>query len=242
MRKWLNEPSCAAPVALVLAAAVALVAVPAAAHEVEAHAPDTTHEEPQPRPVIEDFEDWPDPYAHERKWGPFEFGGGIGYHAPWQGRGGPLATAHFLVHSPTGRWRVGGELFHREYETRFFDLDNVDIDTYELNLVLHYIFFPGQISPYVGGVLGVHINDLSRREVERKDPNLVFDDDVGAGVGVAALVGIEIPLTPKVWLYSEGRVGLAFQSIGEDDVSGRSDSDEEDTGGASAVIGLRFRF
>ena len=229
---------------LCLCVAVGLLAGAAAAHET--HDPEWEDTRAGSVPVetlpAEADEEWPDPYADERRWGPIQLGGGIGYHAPWQGRGGPLATANLLVSSPTGHWRFGGELFHREYETRFAGVSDVDIESWELNLVAHYIFFPGRITPYVGGGIGLLINEVDGSEVEAGDPTIDFEDERGAGLGAYAALGLEIPLTPHLALYSEGRIALGFQTIGEEEIDGFGDTEDEDLGGASAVIGMRWAF
>lgn len=192
-------------------------------------------------------ERWPDPFAEERKWGPVQVGGAAGYFVPWQGNGGYAVTGHVLVSSPTGVVRLGGEVLYRSYESRIFDVNDVDLDTYEVNFVFHYVFNPDGITPYVGLVTGFQINKLRKTEVQDQRPEVDVTDDTGAGWGMAAVAGIEIPLNEHFVLYGEARAGLAYQQTSSDDddysyYDDYDDYDTEDLGGATGVIGFRYRF
>ncbi len=193
-------------------------------------------------------EKWPDPFAEERKWGPIHLGLAGGYFVPWQGNGGYAVTGHGLVSSPTGRIRFGGEVLYRSYESRIFDVNDVDVDTYEINFVFHYLFNPSGISPYVGGVTGFQINKIRKTEVQGQGPPFRrVTDDVGVGWGLAVLAGLEIPISDHLALYGEARVGLAYQQTSDEDNrhgSGRShdNDDTEDLGGVTNVLGVRYRF
>jgi len=201
-------------------------------------------------PGDELYEGWSDPYADERRWR-VQAGAGGGYFAPWQGDGGGQGRFEVLASSPSGHFRVGGEFVYREFETRLFDVSDVDVDAYHFDVVFHYVPTPGGFSPYVGGGLGLQVNDVDQREVTSGNPAIVVRDDVGLGFGVFAVLGLEVPLGERFALFAEGRASLALQAVGRDDdgfgyadydENGVDDVDIEDMGGASGTAGLRFRF
>lgn len=187
----------------------------------------------------DESEPWPDPFAEERRW-KVVAGAGGGYFVPWQGDGGHASTAHVFAASPSGHFRVGGEFLYRSYETRIFDVDGVDTDTYEVNFVLHYLFNPGGISPYVGFNTGLQLNKIRRTEVESEGQVRVADD-AGVGWGLAAIAGVELPLGDHFALYGEVRAGVAEQ-VTEEEGGRRDDREVEDVGGATGVLGIRYRF
>lgn len=225
------------------------VATPAAAHDPDwkptadkgEAEPGTT---PAPHP-IDESEPWPDPFAEERAW-KVVVGAGGGYFIPWQGNGGRALTANLFGESPGGSVRVGGEFLYRSYETRFFDVNDVDTDTYEVNFVVHYIFNPGGVSPYLGFNTGLQVNKIRKTEVQDQRPVRVTDD-LGVGWGFAVIAGLEIPLGDQLSLYGEARAGVAGQGTDDNkrrDGQGRHhrDGKTEDLGGATGVLGMRYRF
>ncbi len=226
-----------------LTATLVSIATPAAAHDPD-WKPDTEKGEAQSEATrvqepVDESEPWPDPFAEERQWKAV-VGVGGGYFVPWQGNGGHASTAHALAESPGGHFRLGGEFLYRSYETRFFDVNDVDTDTYEVNFVLHYLFNPGGISPYLGFNTGLQVNKIRKTEVQDRG-RVRVSDDLGVGWGFAAIAGLEIPLGDHFAFYGEARAGVAFQET--DDDRGRNHGrEQEDVGGATGVLGVRYRF
>ncbi|MEZ4215874.1 MAG: hypothetical protein R3E88_05300 [Myxococcota bacterium] len=234
--------------------ALAVVLAPLAA---SAHDPSPREDRRAPRerdyrvPGDERYRGWEDPYAHEREWST-HLGLGGGFFAPWQGDAKHQEQLEVMAVSPSGHFRIGGEFVFREFETRMFDVDDVDVDAYQLNLVMHWVFIPGHFTPYVGGGLGLHANDVSKVDIERGNPALDVRDDLGLGYGIFGVLGLELPIDEHLAIFAEGRLALSYQVTGidEDDSDtytdyyndGVDDVDAEDTGGASAVFGLRFTF
>lgn len=179
-------------------------------------------------------------------------GGGAGFGEPWQGSGGVAANGHALASSPSGRFRIGVDFLYREWETRIFEVSDVDVDSYEINLVFHYVPFPKALAtPYVGAGLGIQIHDVSKTEVESASG---FDvrDDTGLGYGFTGILGVEVSLGPHVGLFAEGRLTAAYMLTGEDEDDnelyadyyhrGVDDVEVEDSGAATALGGIRLRF
>jgi len=200
-----------------------------------------------PREGAPETEHWPDPFSEERSWGPIALGAAAGYFLPWQGNGGYAFTGNLLVSSPTGKVRLGAEMLYRSYETRIFDVNDVDVDSYEVNFVFHYLFNPKGVTPYLGFVTGFQVNKLRKTEVQDERPGIKVTDDVGAGWGLAAVLGLEVPLGDHFALYGEARAGIAYQQTSDEDDDYRYNGDydhydSEDLGGATGVVGVRYRF
>lgn len=254
--RMLRDTMVAAGVLFVLA----LFAGEALAHDPDWKPGDATSEEaPAPTGATNDAgekdgekkdeaEKWPDPFAEERKWGPVHLGAGAGYFVPWQGEGGHAVTGQVLVSSPSGHFRLGGEVLWRSYESRIFEVSDVDVDSYEVNFVFHYLFNPEGVSPYLGGVIGFNINKIRKTEVEGDRPLVDVKDDTGAGFGTALVAGLDIPIGDHFTLYGEARLGIAYQQTSSDDdrdygyYDDYDDYDSEDLGGLTGVIGARYRF
>ena len=189
--------------------------------------------------------------AHRSGWTQ-QLGAGGGWYAPWQGNDGHQVQVSILNTSPSGHFRFGAEFVHREFQTRIFDIDDVDVDSYQGNLVFHFVMNPGHFTPYVGAGIGLHANDVSKYDIERANPALDVRDDVGLGYGAFAILGLELPLGTDLSLFAEGRLNLAYQVAGIDESAGHGYSDyyhdrvddviTEDFGGGSAVFGARLRF
>lgn len=233
-----------------VAATLACMATSAAAHDPD-WKPDTEKTEKGeaqgegalPPASVDESEPWPDPFAEERKWKAV-VGAGAGYFVPWQGDGGHASTAHLLAESPGGHVRVGGEFLYRSYETRIFDVSGVDTDTYEVSFLFHYLFNPGGLTPYVGFDTGLQVNKIRKTEVQASSAVRVTDD-IGVGWGLAAIAGVELPLGDHFALYGEARAGIALQETDGGDTRGRRhdhDREDEDLGGATGILGVRYRF
>ena len=233
------------------AAALTLALVLAAANA-RAHDPDWQEPAAPPVPLPETLpeattapqpvEDWPDPYAADRKWGGM-LGGGIAYFVPYEGIGGAGANIHGAAVSPSGQWRIGAELNQHEYQTSFFNLPNIDTETWEINAFFQWLPFPDKFAtPYIGAGMGLHINLIDGDEVMRKDPTLTVDGDRGVGFGVFVVGGVEVPLGKYLALYAEGRASLAFQNITFENQNGRIIRKRENTGGGSGIGGIRIKF
>lgn len=224
-----------------------------------AHEADWEHEEeasPTPVPVPPPRqttppprEQWPDPYAKERSFGGVVLSGGSGYFAPWDSDdgGGVVASISLMYQLPRGHWRFGGEFAYRNFDTQFYDVESVNTNNYQINLIAHYVFDPGKITPYVGTGFGVHINDIDGRKIERDNPTVRIDGDTAAGFGFFALAGLEVPLSDKVAFFAEGRVDISYLFIEDNDFFNNNDDyyddyDSFNTGGGSGLIGVRVRF
>lgn len=180
-----------------------------------------------------------------------QIGFGAGYFAPWQGRGGEQLQFEVLGRNASGHLRWGGEFVHRRFDTRFFGVDDVGVDNYQANVLMHFVANPGAVSPYIGGGIGVHVNDIRSRDVTSASA-LVVGDDVGVGYGLFGVIGIEAPVGDFLSFFVEGRLNLAGQATGTNDSAFAGyvdhsdrridDHDFEDLGGGSAIAGVRLAF
>jgi hypothetical protein len=224
-----------------------LAAAPATAHDPKPH----HHDDPYAHdPYAHDHPE-PERYDRGRGWSTM-LGLGGGYYAPWQGDSGHQAQFELLGVSPSGRFRIGGEFTYREFDTRVFDVKDVEVDAYSVDLLMHFVPNPGGFTPYFGVGLGLQANDFRKRDIQLGNPALDVRDDIGLGFAVLGLLGLELPISPDVALFAEGRLNLAYQITGKNNVGNRVYADwyeegadkaeVEDLGGGSAMFGVRFRF
>ena len=149
-----------------------------------------------------------------------------------------MTSVQLLGSGASGRSRWGGEFEYRAFDSKIEGVSNVDVSSYVIRAMWQFHFRPEAVAtPYLGLGMGVTINAIDDDAV---NDALGYDarDRVGAGLDGTFLLGVSvnIPGTDFLSIFAEGRAGVAF------DVSGGSDVDVEDVGGASGSAGLRFRF
>jgi hypothetical protein len=162
----------------------------------------------------------------------------VGGFVPWSGDAGIMTSVQLLGSGASGRSRWGGEFEYRAFDSKIEGVSNVDVSSYVVRAMWQYHFRPDAVAtPYLGLGMGVTINSVDNDKV---NDALGYHarDQVGAGLDGIFLLGVSvnIPGAEYMSVFAEGRVGLAF------DVSGGNDVDVEGVGGASGSAGLRFRF
>ncbi len=166
-----------------------------------------------------------------------------GVFVPYHGSFGGDAMAQFLASSRSGRFRFGGEFEWRDYTAQFLGVDDVGIETYIFRGIFHYVFRPNRFTPYVGIGASLNVNDIDRDEVNAGLPfGEELEDSVGLGWGIDAIFGLEQPIGSVFVLFTEGRVGVAYQQITTEFGSGGVRTRNENLGGGTAILGARFKF
>jgi hypothetical protein len=163
---------------------------------------------------------------------------------PWDGDSGWGASVEALYRLPARGWRFGGEFEYRHYQSEFFGANDVDVDSYQIRLIAHYLFDLGPIWPYVG--LGLHsaVNVIDDEAIEAQVP-FVNVDESGASIGATAIAGVEVPLFDCLSIFAEARAGVDAQLTEEDDDCNFCDDDDvgvEELGGFAGRGGVRIRF
>ncbi len=182
-----------------------------------------------------------------------------GSFTPWEGNdGGSIALQY--AHRFGSRNYIGVEFEYRKFEAEIFNLQDVDLQSFDLRVIYRLDLLLGHaVTPYLGVGFGasVHkIDDPSR--VERRlaimEPGSIFDvSRVGGGIGALALLGLDFSMPRVEWfsLFVEARVGysLQFTNIEETDLTpglldGIFDTDTkvDNLGGISGQAGIRFHF
>lgn len=93
-------------------------------------------------------------------------GGGIFY--PFKGQSGVsgvIQAMGFL--SP--QERVGVELEYRKYETKLFNAQDIDTQSYILRGIGQYFFRSHGITPYIGLGVNIALNVFDESEIEKKE-------------------------------------------------------------------------
>lgn len=177
-------------------------------------------------------------------------GVGGGVFQPWDGKVGGGGMIQGFAVLLDGHLRIGGEFEGRTYETRVFSVDDVDVQSYVLRPQAQWVFFPKSITPYLGLGLSLHVNVWDQREIERARPGLDLDGNVGTSGGIVGIAGVEAPLGDHLSVFLEGRADASVQFTQEcatvvvngflvdvcDDVKSNQ------LGGATGLLGVRFRF
>ena len=110
-------------------------------------------------------------------------------------------------------------------------------ESYNLNAVVQVVAWPDQLSPYIGGAVGVNVLRLDEDALESVISSVKIDN-FGISLGGVAFVGIQLPITADVSLFTEARAGALFDVIDPASV-------EMGVGGLdgySGMTGLRMRF
>jgi hypothetical protein len=129
----------------------------------------------------------------------FEIGAVGGAFFPSDGNAGP--SAHVQIGGRfSDRWRLAAEVSYRDHENELFGLDDVDIQSIGLGLIVNYIFLPDAfLTPYVGVGLGLGVNLLDDDAIERHllatTPGATDADvtPVSVSIGALGLVGLQAP-------------------------------------------------
>jgi hypothetical protein len=158
---------------------------------------------------------------------------------PFNGQAGPSGLLQVL--GSAKQWRFGGEVEYRNYKSSIFDVDDVSFDSICLRGIVQYHFRTEGVQPYLGAGFGLNINSIDSNSVERGRPDLTDVSDVGAGIGLLGLGGVEFPLGDRVSLFGEARVSVDFQ-LTKQKGGGDDDIGAENLGGVSGIGGIRIRF
>ena len=132
---------------------------------------------------------------------------------------------------------IGGEIELGKYETMLGGLPGIQVKSYNLRGVVQVVAWPDRLSPYFGGAVGVNVLRLDNDAIESVLSDMKVDN-FGISLGGLAFVGIQLPISRGVSLFTEGRVGALFDVIDPADVQmGIGGLD-----GYSAITGVRMRF
>ena len=165
--------------------------------------------------------------------------GGIFY--PFQGQSGVSGVIQAMgIISP--QERLGIELEYRNYDTELFNAKNIDTQAYILRGIGQYLFRSHGISPYVGLGLSIALNVFDENDIEKKRASINVKGDKGFGYGIMGLVGVEVPVGPRVAVFAEGRVSADFQLTRYKNESGNNKIDVENLSGLTGMVGIRFHF
>lgn len=161
-----------------------------------------------------------------------------GAFQPWTGDVGNEFAGSVLTRVGRERsFRLGGEFMYREFETEFFGVDDIELESWRLAFVFHYVILPRAfIQPYLGAKFNVAVNLVDGDAIEAARPELDVID-VGTGVGIAGVVGFDVPIGDHFAIYGEGTFSADLQLTDEG-----GDLDTENIGGVSGVGGIRILF
>jgi hypothetical protein len=128
---------------------------------------------------------------------------------PYDGSAGVSGLVQ-LLGSGSEKFRFGGEIEYRRYDSSIFGVDDVGFDSGSIRAIAQYHLWPdSSIDPYVGAGFGADFNvidaDKVERELEARGNAFASVQEFGVGLGLLGLVGVEVPLTPAVALFAEGR-------------------------------------
>ena len=167
-----------------------------------------------------------------------EIGGGGGIISPWKGEDGFSVVGQLMGSTESRHWRFGGEFEYRDYSSEFFGVNGVDVESYQIRALVHYLFLPDAfITPYIGLGIGISVNVIDKDKIERARPGVDVFNKTGVSGGVLALLGLELPLGDHFAFFGEGRVGVDVQLT-----STEGDIDTENLGGVGGIGGIRLRF
>lgn len=168
--------------------------------------------------------------------------GGAGVFVPYDGNAGVAVMGQWMVAPGEGPWLVGGEVEYRSFESKIFDVDDVDTSTIALRAVGTYRFLRDGVTPYVGAGVGMAVNIVDSDFIEERSRDVVEADDVGFGIDLQGILGLAYPLRERIELFAELRVGANIQLTEEESSGGSDDIGVESLGGVSGLAGVRLRF
>lgn len=161
-------------------------------------------------------------------------GAAEGVFIPFKGKAGFSLLGDFAIQT-NGGFRFGGEMEYRNYKAEMLDVDDVPIDTIGVRFVTRYFFPVEVVKPYVGTGVGFSINIVDADKIEEESSDTKVINDVGAGIGILGLVGVEVPLGERFAIFGEGRLGYDAQFVDDGDLS------IENLGGFGTLGGVRFK-
>ena len=168
--------------------------------------------------------------------------GGVGVFSAFDGNTVPTGVIRSMWEK-SPKTRIGFELDYTKFKTTAFKVKNVQTKSYGVKFLWQHFFRPGKISPYLGLGVGLSLNELDDKKIERERQNVEVISKYAVGVGADGIVGVEFPFGPHVALFTEGKVRVAYLLTGEERQSGSgTDYDAESLGGLSALGGIRIRF
>jgi hypothetical protein len=168
-------------------------------------------------------------------------GAGAGGSVPWDSgaSAGPSFAGHVLASGLGDRLRLGGELEYRSYEVDLLGIDGIGVRSYDLRALAAIVPFPHHFSPYAGLGVGVELLELDDQRLEAALAAAGFDSDAyGLAAGGIAFLGLGLPLGDHFSLFAEGRAGLSFDILGDQE----ADLGPSDLGAFTGMAGVRLRF
>jgi hypothetical protein len=168
-------------------------------------------------------------------------GAGAGGSVPWDSgaSGGPAFAGQILASGLGDRLRLGGELEFRSYEVEMLGLDGIGVRSYDLRAIAQIVPFPRHFSPYAGLGVGVDLLELDDQRLEAALAAAgLHSDAYGLAAGGIAFLGLGLPLGEHFSLFAEGRAGLSFDLVGDQD----ADLEPGDLGAVTGMAGMRLRF
>ena len=160
-----------------------------------------------------------------------------GPFAPWDGDVG-YSVGIGVLSRDASHARVGVGFEVRGFETELVGADDIDVMTYRLKGIWHYVMLKDAgWTPYVGAEISALVSTVDSDEIERQTGANV-NDEVGFGLGLAGVFGIEYELSERITLFGETQLGGDLLLTDDDD----HEADASNLGGVSGNFGLRVRF
>jgi hypothetical protein len=165
-------------------------------------------------------------------------GGGF---VPWQGDAGYSLLFQLLGSNASAKARFGSEFEYRNFDSKIMEVSDVKVESYVIRAIWQQHFLPeAPVTPYFGLGLGIAINEVDDRKVDRvRGRNM--RGSTGAGIDGLVMFGVQarIPGVDYMSIYAEGRVGFTYDFVGREDKSG---VEAENLGGVTGSAGIRFEF
>jgi hypothetical protein len=164
-----------------------------------------------------------------------------GGFVPWQGDDGYSLLFQLLGSNASAKARFGGEFEYRNFDSKIMEVPDVKVESYVIRAIWQQHFLPeASVTPYIGLGLGIAINEVDDRRVDRvRGRNM--RGSTGAGLDGLFMFGLQarIPGVDYMSIYGEGRVGFTYDFTGREDKSG---VETENIGGVTGSAGIRFEF
>ena len=175
-------------------------------------------------------------------------GAGGGLFSPSKGDSG-TSFAFQYAHKLGTRHYIGAEFEYRKFDGELFNVENLALKTYNIRAIYRIDTVVNSLfTPYFGIGLGFGINTFDTDKVEaaleaRFPGASASVPSVGGGIGIQAVVGLDvtIPSTPALSVYGEARLGYVaqfsqIQGVGDEELK------VENLGGVTLHGGLRLSF